>query len=193
MPRGEPRIGQSFGSRILGTVAEGLLGSAPEGESASWEGPSGSISVTDPPPPWELADSGFALSDARRFVTVPPNLEVRWINPRVLDAEGWRDWQPVMASDERFEVRVQTMVSPEGNIRRGGPTGDILAFMPRSWVLSRRKQFAELTARQSMSAVNQQEVLREELRKGPGKHYVGIDGPAKHPTHTLGDGRTMTD
>ncbi len=184
MPRGTPTLGS--GSTVLGTVKDDITTPGPQGETTQWEG----ITVTEPPPPWELVDNAHALSDARRFVTAPANVEVRWINPRVLDSMGWRDWQPVMASDPRFTVRVHTMVSPEGNIRRGGNTGDILAWMYKSWVVARRKQNADTTARMTEDAVNQQEILKEEFKRGG--RGLSID-TAVHPRFTSGDGRTMQD
>ncbi len=193
MPRGFP----TMGSKLLGNITNpDITDATPPADTAQWVSPTGgSVSVTDPPPPWELTDSQYALSDARRFVSVPNNLEVRWINPRVLIAEGWRDWQPVMASDPRFQesdgrIKVQTMVSPEGNIRRGGPTGDILAWMYKSWVLARRQQFADSTAQLTQAAVDQQDVLRDEFKSGKHGPYLTLDG-AKHPRYTLGDGRAM--
>lgn len=190
MPRGEPRIGSGFG-QILGTIKDGILGADAPADGAQWEGPSGRVSVEDGPPPWETEDGTYSLSDARRFVTVPDHLEVRWINPKVLDAEGWRDWQPVLASDERFEVRVATMVSPEGNIRRGGPTGDILAFMPKSWVYARRKLFAQQTQAQTERANAHQESLKEDFKRGKYGPYTHLEEKAAQPGNTTLDGRAL--
>ena len=188
MPRGVPSLGSH--SEVLGSIDPTITDPTPQRESTQWESSTGRVSVVDPPPPWETAESGYALSDARRFVEVPENIEVRWINPRVLDAEGWRDWQPVMASDDRFTVKVATMVSPDGNIRRGGPTGDILAWMYKSWVLSRRQLYAEQTARLTQNAVDQQEQLRDEFKSGKHGPHLTLEG-AQHPRYTLADGRTL--
>jgi hypothetical protein len=140
--------------------------------------------MAEPPPPWELDDhSGLTESDAKRFVNCPANITLRWINPRLLDQFGWRDWQPVMASDPRFTVHVQTMISPEGNIRRGGFTGDILAWMYTSWVESRRRLLQKETARLTQSAVEQQEVLKDEFAKGKYGPNLKLEG-AIHPRYT---------
>ena len=192
MPRGTPTIGHYESapkSEVLGTIDPPLTDPRPA-ESA-YVG--GTVDLTEPPPPWEVDEkSHLALSDARRFVEVPDNWELRWINPKLLDQLGWRYWQPVMASDERVTVHVQTMVSPEGNIRRGGATGDLLAWMYTSWVESRRQEQARLTAELTQSAVDRQETLKEEFKRGKYGPYVRLDS-ARHPTHTMGDGRSMTD
>ena len=188
MPRGVPNINReptAPGAEVLGIVNPVLTDPTPP--TASW----GSIDMTEPPPPWETEDQGLALSDARRFVTVPTNWELRWINPKVLNAEGWRYWQPVMASDERVKVKVPTMVSPEGNIRRGHE-GDILAWMYKSWVEARRRAHALETARLTQSAVERQEELKEEFKRGKYGPNIRLE-EARHPTHTIGDGRSMTD
>ena len=190
MPRGVPNINRdtsSPGAEVLGVVNPKVADITQKETTASW----GSIDMTEPPPPWELEDQELALSDARRFVAVPDNWELRWINPRVLNAEGWRYWQPVMASDERIKVKVETMVSPEGNIRRGHE-GDILAWMYKSWVEARRKVHAEVTARLTQSALDRQTQLKEEFNRGDHGPYVRLE-EAKHPTHTMGEGRTMRD
>lgn len=191
MPRGVPSLGSQ--SEVLGTLDSTITDPTPPRETTQWDSPTGRVSVVEPPPPWELDDThGRALSDARHFVDVPDNIEVRWINPRVLDAEGWRDWQPVMASDDRFNVKVPTMVSPDGNIRRGGPTGDILAWMYRSWVESRRRQMATKTAQLTQQAVDQQAQLQDDFKAGKHGPHLTLE-TAKHPRYTLADGRTLRD
>lgn len=188
MPRGIPSIGSMFGSgaQVLGTVRDEITADAPPEETTF----GAEVTMTEPPPPWELAQSGYALSDARRFVSVPDNIEVRWINPKVLDAEGWRDWQPVMASDKRFTVNVATMISPEGNIRRGGPTGDILAWMYKAWVVSRRKQFAEATEAQTLKMRQSQHQLKEDFQRNKYGPYTRLDSAA-HPDGAILDGKAL--
>lgn len=181
-------------TEVLGTIKnERVLDPTPRGEDTVWQGADGQVALAEPPPPWELADnSELAESDARRFVDAPANITLRWINPRLLDQFGWRDWQPVMKSDPKFTVKVLTMVSPEGNIRRGGATGDILAWMYTSWVVSRRNQIQKETARLAQSAVSRQEELRDEFRRGKYGPNIRLE-EARHPTHTNADGRTMRD
>jgi hypothetical protein len=198
MPKGVPNIGNwdrdNVGPEVLGSISNPrILDPAPQGSNAQWEGQSGAVSVTEPPPPWELEDAGSPTqSDATRYVTKPDNITLRWINPRVLDAEGWRDWQPVMATDPRFVVKVHTMVTPEGNIRRGGNAGDILAWMYTSWVESRRKQLSAATARQTNNAKAEQDKLFDDFRRGKYGPNVHLES-AKHPTHTMAEGRSMRD
>lgn len=177
---------------VLGTIPNSKLDPTPKGDATAWETPAGSVSLAEPPPPWETSEPGLALSDAKRFVETPANWTLRWINPRLLDQFGWRDWQPVMASDPKVKVRVSTMVSPEGNIRRGGASGDILAWMYTSWVESRRRQLAEDTARLTRSSVEQQETLRDDFKRGKYGPYMKLED-ARHPTHTQGEGRSMRD
>jgi hypothetical protein len=193
MPRGTPKIGSAH--QILGSITDPrILNPQPQSAHAQYKAPDGvTVSVTEPPPPWELEDSSSPTqSDATRYVDKPANITLRWINPRVLDAEGWRHWEPVMVSDPRFKCKVQTMITPEGNIRRGGPSGDILAFMPTSWVESRRRQLAAATARQTGNARDKQDQLRNDFACGKYGPYVHLEG-AKHPTHTMGEGRSMRD
>jgi len=166
--------------QVLGVINNPrLTDTAPQGEATVWEG--GALS--EPPPPWELPDStGLLESDAKRFVDCPENIVVRWINPRMLDSMGWRDWQPVSASDPRFTVRVKTMISPENQIRRGGMGGDILAWMYRSWVESRRRLNATATAKQAQTAADSQAALEEKFRREYGSK-AGVT-LTKFPTHT---------
>ena len=145
---------------------------------------------SEPPPPWELdPGSEYVASDARRFVEVPENWELRWINPRILDQVGWRYWEPVMASDSRVTVKVLTMVSPEGNIRRGGQGGDILAWMYKSWVESRRRELVTASARMKQSSVDRTDTLKEEFKRGTYGPIALTE--ARHPTHTMVEGRSL--
>lgn len=149
-PKGTPNINSAFrreeltasaGSpEELGTVSAPITDPTPETPTTAWQGPAGQIDLTEAPPPWEVNESEYSASDARRFVTVPDKWSLRWINPKLLEQFGWRYWQPVMASDTRVTVKVAQMAGPDNNIRRGA---DILAWMPTHWVESRRKQQAE--------------------------------------------------
>ncbi len=194
MPKGVPRFGQHStpAPEVLGTIAPDskLLDTAPQGAETVWQSESGSVSFTEEPPPWELSGGGDQISDAKRYVDAPADVTLRWINPRLLETDGWRDWRPVLASDKRFKVIVSTMISPDGNVRRGGSNGDILAFMPTHWVMSRRKILEKKTADQSNSAVDKQQALRYELQKiSP---FLHLDS-ARHPSHTNADGKSMID
>lgn len=189
---GQPTIGRKFfnrepGEEILGVVSEDITDSTPQQASATWAG--GDMSLTEPPPPWELEDGEFTQSDARRYVDVPENWVLRWANPKLIEATGWREWKTVKPSDgAHVKLKVDSMLCPDGTIRRGGATGDVLVWMYRSWVESRRQQLLRATQRQSDSAVRQQEQLYDEFaRRG-----LRVDH-AKHPTHTMAEGRSMTD
>ena len=199
---GTPKIGnpdrraelnESFPQeQILGTIDPSLL-TGPTPMETTWTREDGTtISLTEPPPPWEVADHGYTASDARRFVEVPPNWALRWINPRLLDSEGWRDWQACLASDNRIQCKVPTMVSPEGYIRRGGSTGDILCWMWKGWYESKIQLHRQRTDELTNSAVNKQEELRDEFRRGTYGPNVKFEG-GKHPTHTMAEGRSLTD
>jgi hypothetical protein len=199
MPRGVPSFGQksvddrAMRDRILGTMPlENPITTAPEETTTTWTREDGTVvELTEPAPPWEQRQEGFSMSDARRFVDCPPQWKLRWINPRVLESEGWRDWQAMLASDHRVSVRVSSMVTPEGYIRRGGPNGDILCWMWPSWYESKTRQHLEKTSSQSQHAVDQQSELKERFAGG---EFPGVSlESAQHPKFTQGDGRTMRD
>lgn len=166
----------------------------PQGITTSWTNAEGhTITLTEPPPPWEVQDGyGHSGSDARKFVEVPPNWKLRWINPRLLDSEGWRDWQALQASDARITVKVPTMISPEGYIRRGGSGGDILCWTWQGWYESKVREHIRVTNQQTQNAVDKQAELREEFKRGTYGPNVRLED-AKHPTHTQVDGRTIRD
>lgn len=174
---------------ILGVVDTKLTDPTPKQESASWTGTSGEMEMVEPPPPWEVS-SEFDASNARLYVDVPKNWTLRWINPRLLETQGWRHWQPVMASDPRVNCRVSQMVGPDNNIRRGGAVGDILAWMYTSWVESRRALLQKKTDAQTSAAYNKQETLREEFRRGTYGPNVRLE-ESRHPTHTILEGRSI--
>lgn len=187
------KLRQGSQDEVLGVLDSTLTAPEPQGVDTQWEGADGQVAMSEPPPPWELPSNSDRLdSDARRFVTVPKNWTLRWINPKLLDQFGWRDWKPVMASDPNVKVHVESMVAPEGNIRRGGLTGDILAWMYTSWVESRRKQIQKMTDQQTDSSVRKQEELREEFARGKYGPNVSLE-EARHPTHTMAEGRSMRD
>ena len=195
MPRGVPRMGSQIPNQtpeVLGVIPSDapVLDPTPQGPEAQWQSESGSYSFAEEPPPWEVDGGDSDMSDATRYVTPPKDVTLRWINPRLLESQGWRDWRPVLKSDTRFKVLVDSMVAPDGNIRRGGALGDILAFMPTHWVIKRREILAQKTAAQSQSAIDKQEQLKEEVRRlSP---YMSVDS-VKHPRYTNADGRTMVD
>lgn len=186
----KPKTKTAEGPQVLGTIKDHrILDPTPQGANATYEVDGQAVSVSEPPPPWELADaSGLLESDARRFVDAPADLTLRWINPRLLEQTGWRDWQPVSASDPRFKVHVKSMISPENQIRRGGFAGDILAWMYTNWVVSRRKQFEEMTAKQSQSAVDKQRELKEAFARGQYGPNIKLE-KARHPRYTNVDTR----
>ena len=201
-PRGVPKLGSSIVEELknapkaeeLGVIPTETLNPDPKQETTLWNDPDTGalIDFTEPPPPWEVKRDYFKHdTDARRFVKVPSNWELRWINPRLIDQLGWRDWEPVMASDPRVTVLVKQMISPENNIRRGGQGGDILAWMYKSWVESRSAIKAERSARQRASSVTRLQQLEEAAAQGKFGRYVRVSG--HHPTHTMGEGKSMRD
>ena len=179
-------------SEVLGTITPDITDPAPIHEQATWTSPSGqTIDLVEEPPPWEVGHATeYTPSDARRFVDVPADWVLRWANPRLIDLNGWEYWKAVSASDSRVTVKVKAMVTVDNLIRRGGQTGDILVWMPRHWVESRRRQFQDATDRLTRSAVDKQQGLKEDFARGKYGQFVKLD-TARHPTHTMGEGRTM--
>ena len=188
MPTGTPRIGSARTSaaeeltaapeaKVLGTISEEKLQQI----------------VAEPPPPWETDPRYFRHNtDARRFVKVPDNIELRWLNPKRVNVAGMRDWQSVPAQgDTRFKLMNKAMRAPDNTVRRGGHEGDFLAWMYKSWVESRNQIKQKQVARATQSAVDRQETLKEEIRRGS-FNQVELES-ATHPTHTIGEGKSMVD
>lgn len=177
---------------VLGTIDTKTL-TSPKPATTEWTSLDGTqFSLTEPPPPWEVNNPSYAKSDARQFVDVPENWKLRWINPRLLDSEGWRDWQALSASDPRVKVKVSTMVTPENYIRRGGSGGDILCWMWQGWYESKKKLNQEAIYELTASAVNRQQNLKEEFARGTFGPNVKLE-EAKHPTHTMAEGKSLKD
>lgn len=183
-------------SEVLGVIAPSHTEPGPQGTTTTWGGASGPVSMDEPPPPWELEDQDYTASDARRFIDAPQNVALRWMNPRFIEASGWRYWQQVSIGDGRFKLKVDQMHMPDGTVRRGGPTGDILAWMYQSWLDKLRVKQQQDTDRQTQSARDRFEETKDDIRRGKYGPYVGLDetnSKPQHPTHTLADGRTMKD
>lgn len=160
--------------------------------SATWTGPSGRIDVEEGPPPWELEDYSYTPSDARRYVDVPSNWKLFWINPRLMESAGMRYWQPVTAGDPRVTVKIKQMHAPDGNIRREGEKGDILCWMYDSWYDSLREKTRQEISRQTQSALDKAAALKEDFARGKYGPYVHLDA-ANHPTHTQAAIKNPTD
>lgn len=200
MPRGVPSLGKSVERDKLQEESDipkaELLGVIPDSTVETIQKPqpttsyNDGVDVTTLPPPWET-DPRWSRdnTNARQFVDVPDEWELRWLNPRLIDQFGWRDWMPVMSSDPRVKVKVRALVTVGNNIQRGGPNGPILAFMPRHWVESRQRIKDERVKRLSQSAVERQESLRETLKRST-RGGVVVTG-VTHPTHTMGEGVDM--
>jgi hypothetical protein len=169
-----------------------LLKEGPQSIATQWSGPSGTIDMEEGPPPWELEDHQFSDSDARRYVDVPGSWTLYWINPKLLESSGWRYWKPVTVGDPRVKVKVAQMLAPDGNIRRGGEKGDILAYMPTNWVQSMRQRHQVATQRQTQAAVDNVSSLKENFQRGAYGPYVHLDS-ASHPTHTSATIKNPTD
>ncbi len=145
-----------------------------------------------PPPPWEVDPSYDRHdSDARKFVEVPDNVTLRWLNPKQVSQSGMRDWQAVRATgDPRFRLKLRSMRAPDNTVRRGDHQGDFLAWMYTAWVESRTKLKRARVDRQTQSAVTKQRQTQEAYDAGKFGRYVRA-GEAIHPTHTTAEGRTM--
>ena len=188
MPTGIPRLGQAAiedhekakefpGGEVLGEIK------AKPVKVAVWDDEelNAQIAIEQGPPPWETQEEN--LSNARNFIECPKDWELRWINPRLLDQEGWRGWSPVRARDPRIKVKVNSMISPEYQIRRGGHGGDILAYMPKDWFETRRKQYYRMVSQRTQSSVDRTSGLRERIRSDSGG-LITVES-ATHPTHTM--------
>lgn len=147
----------------------------------------------DDRPPWEVDQQfGKHNSDARKYVDVPDEWELRWLNPRLIDQMGTRYWQVVSVADPRVKLKVAMLRSPENYIRRGGPGSDILCFMPKTWVASRARWKAEQNAKHTQTAVDRAQATAEAINRGEFGSKVG-GASVHHPTHTIADGRSMRD
>lgn len=190
----QPKIGRGFGQAQT-SEAEELSGALlPNVEL-------GAVSIEElnkmdaELPPWER-DKKYTAdnTNARKFVECPDDWELRWLNPRVVDQDGMRDWRAVAASDPRITLKIPSMRAPDNTIRRGSHMGPFLAYMPKTWVLSRLRVKAELVRRRTQAAVDRQKRVTDSIRRGDfgDPRYLAVDS-AQHPTHTIGDGRTMND
>lgn len=179
---------------VLGHIAADspLLSNKPQPTAATWEGPSGHVDMEEGPPPWELEDYQYSASDARRFVDVPANWKLFWINPRLLESSGMRYWQAISASDPRVNIKVKQMHAPDGLIRREGEKGDILCWMYASWYASLQARTRLKTDQQTQAALDKVDSLREDFNRGKFGPYVHLDS-ALHPTHTQATIRNPTD
>ncbi len=193
-----PRMGRNVfpspASTGLSSATEDLL-QAPHPErlgTVSQERLAQVLADTVPPPPWEVDPSYDRHdSDARKFVEVPENVTLRWLNPKLISQTGLRDWQAVPAKgDSRFKLKLKTMAAPDNTVRRGDANGDFLAWMWTAWVESRTKLKRARVDRQSTQATTKQRQTQEAYNAGKfGRYVTGAE--AQHPTHTIADGRTM--
>lgn len=151
------------------------------------------IADTVPPPPWEVDPSyNRHDSDARKFVTVPANVTLRWLNPKIISQSSMRDWQAVPAKgDSRFTLKLKSMAAPDNTIRRGDHNGDFLAWMWTAWVDSRRTLKQQRVERTSAQAATRARQTQDAYRSGKFGRYVTSDGEARTPTGTLVDGRLL--
>lgn len=193
MPTGTPRLGQAVADEharrdaaeagFPGGEMLGELRAAPS-RPAMWDDKELGVQIAmeQGPPPWETQEEN--PSDARNFLDCPKEWVLRWINPRLLDQEGWRGWAPVRALDPRVTVKIPSMVSPEYHVRRGGHGGDILAYMPKHWYEARRTQYYKLVGSRTQSSVDKAASIGDEVRRiHPG---ITVDHVV-HPTHTIGE------
>lgn len=150
--------------------------------------------MQDDPPPWEQADvKRFRPSDVRRFVDIPDDWEVRWLSPRLVDQYGLRYWRAVPADHEGITLKVPSMHAPDNTIRKANHTnGPFLAYMPKHWVASRQRLKEEEVVKRTAAAMRRVGDTIEQVNRGAYGPFVHVDR-FRHPTHTTGDGRTMTD
>ena len=179
---------------VFDSKREELIAPAPEGQTLGTLSADAVKRLMDEdagPPPWQTRE-GLSDGDARNFVTVPGDWVLRWLNPRLIDLMGWRDWKPVMASDPRIKVHVKSCVDVGNNVRRGGHEGDVLAYMPKHWYDARVRQQRELNDMATQASVDKQATLKEEFARGRFGRGVRIED-ARHPTHTIADLKGISD
>lgn len=182
-----PQSPQYLGSLDLNQIS-------PPAKTSTWTDADGtSFTIDEPPPPWEVDPRhGKDTTNARRFLArSPTNVEFRWINPKLLDSQGWRDWQPVMTSDDRFKLKreYETSMSDVTNNIRKGPGGPILAFMPTSWVESRKRMKLQRAQAAKARSADRHDEVANRINRGDFGRYVQVDGTPKYPTNTQLDGR----
>ena len=191
---GDPRIGRDSIARARSSAAEELtaapgaklLGSIDLNKTRTFE--------EDGPPPWESDPRYFKHNtDARRFVDVPETWELRWLAPKQVERDGFRDWQTVPAQgDDRITVKNRSMIAADNTIRRGGHGGDFLAYMPKTWVASRWRIKSEKARRAAMSSRERVEQFKEQMAKGNfGPHQKVTEASVPTAAGTLADGRTL--
>lgn len=194
MPRGVPKLGARHIHQAQ-TSAAGDLMEAPQPQVLGSIASDTIKQVTDERPPWEI-DDGWKKhnTNARQFVTVPDSWELRWLNPALIEHIGTRDWRAVVTEKGKVTIKrgYEQMVSPEGYIRKGGSQkGLILFYMPKSWVESRQRIKELESAKLKTGAVNRAAETAERINRGEYGQNVGAS--VRHPSHTIGDGRSMTD
>lgn len=177
------------------TSAAEELTEAPSGQLLGSIPTSTLLPPTEERPPWETDPNWHRHnSDARRYVTVPVEWELRWLNPRLIEEVGLRDWRILTVDNDRVKIKpgYDQMVSPEHYVRRGGPNrGDLLAYMPRSWVESRQREKALRNARATQGAKDRAEQTAERINRG--EFGPNVAASIKHPTHTTGVGLPKDD
>jgi hypothetical protein len=183
-----PKIGRSVMDRARTSAAEELT-EAPEGKVLGTIDPDTIRKPTfeeDGAPPWETDPKWVRdNTNARRFVDVPDTWELRWLSPRVIDHAGLRDWKVLEANHERIKVKVRAMIGPDNTIRKGGHGGMLLAYMPKSWVISRQKMKNAHVDKMTQTAVDRQREVTERINRGEYGIHTRVDH-AVHPTHTSG-------
>ena len=196
---GAPRLGanvfKSPASTGLDSATEDLLQvpAAAEIGTISKERLAQVIAETVPPPPWEV-DPTYDKhdSDARKFVEAPDNVTLRWLNPKIVSQSSMRDWQAVPAKgDPRFRLKLGSMRAPDNTIRRGDANGDFLAWMYTAWVESRARVKQARRDRHTSAAGARARGTQEAFRRGKFGRYVTSPEPARDPTGTLADGRSL--
>lgn len=220
MPKGVPRMGNaamyesqnpklsSAAEELLNAPEAKHLGSVdlnqvtnPPAKMSVWTEADGTqIMVEEPPPPWESDPRGVHHNtDARKFIEAPVNVELRWLNPRLVSQVGMRDWQAVPAEgSQMFKLKpnARGLRAPDNTVRKGGDGGPFLAWMYRSWVESRNRQKADEVYRRTRVSVDKQREVTQRIRSGEfdgGRGYLTVEGDPKHPTHTIGVGQDMKD
>ena len=208
MPRGVPTI-NSASSRLssaaeellqrpqpelLGTIPSQVL-DPPAETATTWVsedevGTPVPITVTEPPPPWEV-DARRDHTDARNYIQCPENVMLRWANPNLVKQIGLRDWKIVPATGHPwFRLLNSQMQSPDNTVRKGGEGGDFLVWMYQSWYAQRKTAREARNAQLTQASVDRHQQVQDQMDRGAFGPYIKSGG-GQHPTRTIADIRTL--
>ena len=205
MPRGVPTIGSKLPSvardllevpkpELLGIIPT-IVTASPTETTSAWTsedvaGQPVPISVTEPPPPWEV-DARRDHTNARNYIQCPQNILLRWANPSLVKQIGLRDWKIVPATGHPwFKLLNSQMQCPDNTVRKGGEGGDFLVWMYESWYAKRKEAREARVDQQTRSSVDRHQQVQEQMDRGAFGPYIKSGG-GSHPSRTIADVRPL--